>query len=228
MKCCLSGRVVVADQGDCVEAMVEDHAIVSPAVEKCFLVVTTEALFNSSPTWELQILKLGKGEAQPEVVDMRTILVRLQQEEKVLQWLLFPDVQRSDLAWEEMEPAFCQRHNLICICETGISVYKIDLTMPELKLIQKARQVEIPTCRCHILNPETRLSCVTSAQALSRQPPAGFDGETLSFLCVEYTDLGTANINTPLVGAYYRWCVQSHCCWSYLLSGRNLWLFTWW
>lgn len=132
--------------------------------EKCFLVVTTEALFNSSPTWELQILKLGKGEAQPEVVDMRTILVRLQQEEKVLQWLLFPDVQRSDLAWEEMEPAFCQRHNLICICETGISVYKIDLTMPELKLIQKAHQVEIPTCRCHILNPETRLSCVTSAQ----------------------------------------------------------------
>ena len=95
---------------------------------------------------------------------MRTILVRLQQEENVLQWLLFPDIQRSDLAWEEMEPAFCQRHNLICICETGISVYKIDLTMPELKLIQKAPQVEIPTCRCHILNPETRLSCVTSAQ----------------------------------------------------------------
>ena len=132
--------------------------------EKCFLVVTTEALFNSSPTWELQILKLGKGEVQPEVVDMRTILVKLQQEEKVLQWVLFPDLQRLDLAWEEMEPDFCPHHNLICICDTGISVYKIDLTMPEPKLIQKACQVKIPTCRCHVLHLETGLPCITSAQ----------------------------------------------------------------
>jgi len=100
--------------------------------DKCFLVVTAEALFSSSLTWELQILKVGKGQVEPEVVSMRTVLVKLQQEEKVLQWLLIPDVQNSELG-RKQELDFCPRHNLICICDTSISVYKVDLTLPEPK-----------------------------------------------------------------------------------------------
>lgn len=130
--------------------------------DKCFLVVTAEALFSSSLAWELQILKVGKGQVEPEVVSMRTVLVKLQQEEKVLQWLLIPDVQNSEPG-RKQELDFCPRHNLICICDTSISVYKVDLTLPEPKYILKTCQAQIPTCRCHILHPETGLPDVTSA-----------------------------------------------------------------
>ena len=141
--------------------------------DKCFLVVTAEALFSSSLTWELQILKIGKGAVEPEVVSMRTVLVKLQQEEKVLQWLLVPDVQNS-APGKEPELDFCPRHNLICVCDTSISVYKVDLTLPEPKCILKALPVQIPTCRCHILHPETGLPHITSAHFSADNQLLGF------------------------------------------------------
>ena len=133
--------------------------------EKCFLVLTASAFSVDSPIWELYILKIGKGESAPVVVAQRTLLLKTQPKERIVQYLLCPSSVAKD------EQGFCLLHRLICQSDASVSEYNLDVAKPDVEMIEKTRQVYFPGCECHKINPDSGLphmisSCISTDHQL--------------------------------------------------------------
>ena len=127
--------------------------------ETCFLVCVAQALSSDCTFWEVQILKIGKGSSEPEVASKRTMLVHLQPGDEIVDWALIPSLSQ---AGTDQQGPFCEQHRLVCQSSTFVCTYKVDLSMSETKMVMKCSSTEVPTCKCHVLNPTTRLRTVAS------------------------------------------------------------------
>ncbi len=124
---------------------------------RCFIVVTASSFRTDSPIWELLVIRLGKGSTKPNVVMQRTLLVRLQPKENIIQWYLYPTSSQSC-----DEDNFCLSHKLVCHSDVNITVFTLEHTQPELKAIVKSSEVHIPVCQCFVLDGSTRLPVVST------------------------------------------------------------------
>ena len=126
--------------------------------EACFLVCVAQASSRTSAVWELQILKIGKGSSEPEIASKRTTLVTLRPGEQIVDWVLTPSLSHAGTE----QPGFCKLHRLLCQSDTFVCAYEVDLDKPETKMIIKSATAQVPSCRCHVLEPTTKLPTVSS------------------------------------------------------------------
>lgn len=126
--------------------------------DRCFLVVGAEASSIHSSTWNLHVLKIGKGKAAPEVATRRTVLVHLQPNERLVQWLLLSKSSERD------DTGFCMEHSLLYQTDTQIVVYRIYLNDTDTRMMIETNRVVIPGSDHHSIEPSTNLHSVISVR----------------------------------------------------------------
>ena len=163
--------------------------------EKCFMVVLVKANHSCSRTWDLQIIKVGKTGATPEVATSRTVLVQLLPEESLLQWLLLSKSHDQD------ELGFCKRHSLLYQTSTLISVCRVNLHESEARMITETNRVALPTSNNHKIDPETNLPSVVSVcLSADQQLLASLVDPYHLYVCMGDTELGAGVCSQVAVG----------------------------
>ena len=100
--------------------------------EDCFQVVTLKAVNDEAGTWDLNVLQLGRPPDDDvtsrscEVLCKRSILVKLKENETVLEWK-FLSLCHSNEIVAVIGSHYCSSHQLVCITNTKLHIYKCSI-----------------------------------------------------------------------------------------------------
>ena len=125
-----------------------NHQVFAACCKKCFLVAMAAASHSKSPNWDLQILCLGQEQDDSQrVLFMRTVLIKKQAEEDVLNVLMapavVPDSACSQATTGEDNAELCLTHHLIFQCSESIVCFRLHSS----GTLESSGQHVIPHCR---------------------------------------------------------------------------------